>query len=155
MRSTLNDLTDGENILVDFTVAGPTAQIHGEGQLRSGVLAAHAEQRKLREVHNRWKLHPNVRPLPFAIEYTGGLGEIARRFLDELFEIPKPPDAAAPHAASLRDARDLKMQALYRFKASITASIWRGNYYIFDQYMISLRAKAAAGTAPVADQVSD
>ena len=87
-----------------------------------------------------WNLNPNVEIIPFAVEYTGGLGLYARRFIHDMLDIPKPPTYhVAPHIASAtRAEREIKMRALYGFKASITAAIWRGNFAIYRSYVNSL-----------------
>ena len=72
-----NELTNGKNILVDVTVAGPNAQSSHRAQHDSGALAESAERRKILEVSRFWKHNDSVRVVPFAVEYTGGLGEIA------------------------------------------------------------------------------
>ena len=137
---TENDLTNGKVILVDLTVAGLNVQMIHRAQDKGGVLAEKAEKRKIDEVNRYWKLNPNVEILPFAVEYTGGLGVYARRFLHDVLAIPKPPsDQTPPHIATARRIeRDAKMQALYGFKATVTAAVWRGNYSIYQAYVNSL-----------------
>ena len=73
-----NELTNGKNILVDVTVAGPNAQSSHRAQHESGALAESADRRKILEVSRFWKHNDSVRVVPFAVEYTGGLGEVAR-----------------------------------------------------------------------------
>ena len=41
------------------------------------------------------------------------------------------------------------MQALYGFKATITASVWRGNHYIYQAYINSLRSLVPEEVVPV------
>jgi hypothetical protein len=153
MRRTENALTNGENILVDFTVAGLNAQSAQRASETSGVLAAVAEERKISEVRRYWKLHPEVRILPYAVEFTGGHGLISRNFLHELFDIPPPPKQGdESDAQRIRDMRDDKMQALHRFKAAITAAVWVGNYNMYQAYTNSLRAEEIAGNTSAASE---
>ena len=45
--------------------------------------------------------------------------------------------------------RDAKMQALHGFKAAITANVWRGNNFIYQEYVSSLRAMVPVANTPV------
>ena len=138
-------LTNGENILIDFTVAGLNDQSAQKAVNESGALAACAEDRKIAEVKRFWKLNNGVRFLPYAVEVTGGHGQMSRRFLYELHDIPNPPSALLEEsiAQRVRDSRDAKFQSINRCKAAITAAIWIGNHHIYQAYASSLRAKEA------------
>ena len=156
-RCTANALTNGENILVDFTVAGLNAQNAQRASESSGVLAAAAEDRKISEVKRFWTLRKDVRILPYAVELTGGHGLISRNFLHELLDIPPPPSLQGDEsdAQRVRDERDAKTQALHRLKAAITAAVWVGNYHMYRAYANSLRAKELAGNANVTSEDED
>ena len=140
---TASDLTNGEKLPIDFTVAGLNAQKALNASLRSGALAEAAEKRKNDEVKRFWIFRKNVRFIPFAAEFMGGFGNIARSFLYELFDVPPPPSANADEhvAQRVKDERDAKFQALHRLKAAMTAAIWVGNHHIYQEYVHSLRAK--------------
>ena len=80
------------------------------------------------------------------MEHTGGFGTYARDLLYEMLEIPKPPPIQVQtHAAvGVRLERTEKLAALWRIKATVVAAVWRGNQYIFKEYIRALKADIPA-----------
>jgi len=106
--------------------------------------------KRKKQVEARWKVKektPSIQFIPFAIENTGGLGESARELLYQILDIPKaPPEASLDFAAAnIRRERIEKFQVLNRFKAAITASVWKGNHFIYNEYVRSLKAVPPKG----------
>ena len=147
MRSRPDDLTEGENILIDVTVAGPNVQNRVAASRTSGAMALRAEERKDAEVAKRWHLRPGTRMIGFAVEFTGAWGVKARNIVHEMLNIPPPPANGTPEqvAEQVRAERNVKLLALWRFKAAVTASVWRGNHYIYTEYIRSLQGSDIPG----------
>ena len=76
--------------------------------------------------------------VPFAIEISGGFGSRARNLLAEIFALPRIPHAddevrPAKRAAIMRE-RQAKMNALWRVKDAMVATVCRGNHFILESY---------------------
>ena len=113
----------------------------------SGAMALRAEERKDAEVAKRWHLRPGTRMIGFAVEFTGAWGVKARNIVHEMLNIPPPPANGTPEqvAEQVRAERNVKLLALWRFKAAVTASVWRGNHYIYTEYIRSLQGSDIPG----------
>ena len=144
VKKALNDLTDGKKILVDVTITGPNNQNRNKAQVTAGSMAQAAETRKIQQVIAKWNVasRPNFEFRPFAVENTGGFGVHARDLLYEMLDIPKPPplEAQTHDAVGKRHERTEKLDALWRIKAAIVAAVWRGNHYIYTEYIRAMKA---------------
>ena len=60
-----------------------------------------------------------------------------------MLDIPKAPalDAQDFSATKTRLERVEKFDVLQRFKAAIAAAVWRGNHFIYTEYVRSLKAQ--------------
>ena len=112
-------------------------------------MAEHAENRKTKEVNDRWdtSTNPNVSFVPFAIEVSGGFGRQAHHLIREMLDIPSAPDPNKLDRDSInaRVIRSEKLDAFNRIKASIVAAVWFGNHLIFTAYIQTLKSKQASG----------